>query len=272
MIPWSEALDRTARWIQAWAFCCLVGVLPGALAAAPSFDCSKANSYAETTICRSHVLAGLDEQLAHAYQAALSAGGDSAALRQDQANWLRRIRNECRNESCLEAAYTERLRTLGAGRQEQWSVFRDAGLGLAFSYPSAMEPVQGCHASRNCVALVSGKSKLPDAYAVALEVFDGNLETVAARNAVFVRNSNGWTAKGRFGERKAERLTAADWTGLKSVVDCGVSDSAGFHAAGGECLWAVLSDGRRSVVIDTQGTVPADGEWMRLIESVRLGP
>ncbi|MBW3558336.1 MAG: hypothetical protein KY449_01010 [Proteobacteria bacterium] len=38
---------------------------------------------------------------------------------------------------------------------------------------------------------------------------------------------------------------------MKAVVTCGFSNENGFHAAGGECLTAVLSDGRRAVLVDS---------------------
>lgn len=55
-----------------------------------------------------------------------------------------------------------------------------------------------------------------------------------------------------------------------ATVDCGVSDSLGFHAAAGEYLWAVLSEGERAVVIDTQGIVGNDEAPMRSIQSIQL--
>jgi hypothetical protein len=50
-----------------------------------------------------------------------------------------------------------------------------------------------------------------------------------------------------------QRFAGEGWTGMKAVFTCGVSDENGFHAAGGECLWAVVGDGRRAVVVSTDG-------------------
>ena len=42
--------------------------------------------------------------------------------------------------------------------------------------------------------------------------------------------------------------------GLKAVIACAIDDpQTGFHPVGGECLWAVLSDGPQSVVATTDG-------------------
>jgi hypothetical protein len=77
-------------------------------------------------------------------------------------------------------------------------------------------------------------------------------------------------ARGRHGEYATAALLGPGWRGVSATVDCGVSDSLGFHAAAGECLWAVVSDGECSVVIDTQGIVGNDEATMRSIQSIRF--
>jgi hypothetical protein len=107
-------------------------------------------------------------------------------------------------------------------------------------------------------------------YLVAFEVFDGDLETVAAEKAVFEKKAKGWVAKGRSGEQTAIPLTGRDWQGLKAIVDCGISDGRGFHGVAGECLWVVISNGKRSVVADTQAVVGIDEVTMATIQTIRL--
>jgi hypothetical protein len=53
-------------------------------------------------------------------------------------------------------------------------------------------------------------------------------------------------------------------------VDCGISDSSGFHAGAGDCLWVVMSNGERSVVADTPGTTAIDQNTMRSVLSIRF--
>ena len=56
-------------------------------------------------------------------------------------------------------------------------------------------------------------------------------------------------------------------------VTCGISDAeTGFHAAGGECLWAVIGDGERAVVASTQGILGLDDDTMRTLTSIRFLP
>ena len=89
-----------------------------------------------------------------------------------------------------------------------------------------------------------------------LEVHDGALEAVAAEKAGFERDADGklMTTWGRFEAVAVESFEVGGKPGLRAVITCGISDpETGFHAAGGECLYAVVSDGQRSVVISSSG-------------------
>ena len=79
---------------------------------AAGFDCARATTQTERTICASPRLAELDEYLARYYSAANGVLKDGAAcLRSDQQEWLRR-RNACADANCLENAYVDRLAEL----------------------------------------------------------------------------------------------------------------------------------------------------------------
>ena len=91
---------------------------------------------------------------------------------------------------------------------------------------------------------------------VRVQMFAGPLETVAAAEAGFERNADGrlMTTYGRFEPVAVEAFEVNGQSGLRAVVTCGISDpETGFHAAAGECLWAVVSDGAQSVVISSSG-------------------
>jgi hypothetical protein len=158
---------------------------------------------------------------------------------------------------------------LAAVDKTEWKIYRDLNLGIEFLYPNNRHIIHGCHLSKKCLALVATTAR-PDDYLVAFEVFDGALDTVAADHAVFQKDGDYWIAKGRTGKHAVETLSGSGWRGLKSVVDCGISDSNGFHAGAGECLWVVVSNGKRSIVADTQGTAPIDPDIMRSILSLRF--
>jgi hypothetical protein len=150
-----------------------------------------------------------------------------------------------------------------------WTKYNNPGLGINFAIPRGWTATVGCHDSRHCLALSHGNAGVDD-YTLALEVFAGPLEQVATNQTIFRHEGSTWVAGGRGVDHPAAAIAGPGWHGIEAVVDCGASDSTGFHAAGGECLWAVLSDGRRSIVADTQGTVPVTDELRAIIQSVRF--
>jgi hypothetical protein len=153
----------------------------------------------------------------------------------------------------------------------EWRVFRDRALGFTFAYPPGWSAVPGCHGNRRCVA-VSEKRGGPDNYAIALEEFAGRLQQTATDKSVFRWTPGGWVAEGRFASHPARSIAEDGWRGLEAVIDCGITTGGDVHAATGECLWAVLSDGRISVVADTQGTSRVEEDVRRILRSVRFVP
>lgn len=75
-----------------------------------SFDCHKALTPAETTICHSHLLSGWDRSVAAAFQTALKRLPDKqAALRDDQRRWLAK-REACgTNAECIDTLQWQRV-------------------------------------------------------------------------------------------------------------------------------------------------------------------
>lgn len=97
---------------QAGMVLALLGV--GAVSAA-GFDCNKAQSRVEKTICADAGLSELDEHLARYYEAARRTLAEGAVcLKADQARWLKSVRNVCRDATCLRTAYLNRLSELDA--------------------------------------------------------------------------------------------------------------------------------------------------------------
>jgi len=79
---------------------------------AASFDCAKAGTATEKTICADPVLSRLDEQLDDAYRVAQKRVESRRALRDAQRVWLSRRRDACRDTACLRAAYEARIAAL----------------------------------------------------------------------------------------------------------------------------------------------------------------
>jgi uncharacterized protein len=80
-----------------------------------SFDCAKAQTRVEKLICSDAGLRELDEHLGRYYEAGRAVVERAAScLQGDQAQWLKTIRNQCADASCLKAAYLDRLGSLDA--------------------------------------------------------------------------------------------------------------------------------------------------------------
>lgn len=98
----------------------LAALLPGhAARAQPAFDCNRATTAIERTICASPALSALDRELNAAY---LRIGGDPGVAA-DQRAWLTRRNRDCAvpvdragREECLASAYAQRLAELRGGK------------------------------------------------------------------------------------------------------------------------------------------------------------
>jgi hypothetical protein len=103
-----------------------------------------------------------------------------------------------------------------------------------------------------------------------------SLDTVAKEQAGFEKNDQGvlMTTYGRFEPVPVERFVGAGRTGaegdrhLRRTED----EETGFHAAGGECLWAVVGHGAHAVVATTLGRIGTDEETMKSLASLRFVP
>lgn len=85
---------------------------------ASSFDCSKAATYAEKSICTDSALSHLDDQLSSEYGRALDSSVNRNQVRLDQHEWLR-LRDNCKTKSCLETSMSDRIKALAVSRPQQ---------------------------------------------------------------------------------------------------------------------------------------------------------
>jgi uncharacterized protein YecT (DUF1311 family) len=102
----------------------------------PGFDCAKAKSPVETTICGDDDLADLDRRMSEAFAVRLKSGGDTAALRASQRGFVqerehcadpepRRTKRDQRRiiGNCIYDLTVARLDELTAGNDDKWAVF-----------------------------------------------------------------------------------------------------------------------------------------------------
>jgi uncharacterized protein len=128
---------------------------------AASFDCSKAGTSAEKLICANTRVSELDEHLGRYYGAARAELGRGAAcLMSTQREWLRKVRNACKDAACLERAYLHRLAELDP-LQPGMTALRNEELpsvkALAWIIPPALDSVAAPRPARPTPLLISGK-------------------------------------------------------------------------------------------------------------------
>ena len=75
-----------------------------------SFDCSKASTYVEKTICDDVILSKLDERMAKAYFKSREIMNPDV-VKNDQISWIK-LRNKCLSTICINALYNQRLSEL----------------------------------------------------------------------------------------------------------------------------------------------------------------
>jgi uncharacterized protein len=81
---------------------------------AASFDCAKASTLVEKTICSETQLSDLDDLLMQSYKKAMANATDANALKTQQRAWLANVRNRCQDSVCLMRVYNERLTALNS--------------------------------------------------------------------------------------------------------------------------------------------------------------
>ena len=79
---------------------------------AASFDCNKASTYVEKSICSNKDASKLDEDLASKYKDALVNSENPDGLKAEQKSWLKMVRNKCKTVECINDVTNERISEL----------------------------------------------------------------------------------------------------------------------------------------------------------------
>jgi len=115
-----------------------------------SFDCAKAKTTVEKTICANPTLSKLDDELDEAYKAAIMVD-DTSVLTRQQSSWLKE-RNNCSTQKCLNNLYTQRLKQLNSpvlsldqssNYKLPQKLYTNARFGYRINYPENMLLPQG---------------------------------------------------------------------------------------------------------------------------------
>jgi uncharacterized protein len=139
-----------------------VPALAGLFACAPllvhaaGFDCSKAASKAEKTICADPVLSDYDSQLSRVWRTALKQTRHAKELKADQQAWLKQ-RDQCEDWACLRSEYTRRLAMLAPANVAGTFVWDGAWSKVSYPQVGADLRVQALGPGRYRISL-SGHS------------------------------------------------------------------------------------------------------------------
>lgn len=144
-----------------WTFTC---ILIAVSAHAASFDCAKASTKVERMICKDKDLSHLDDTLSRAYTHALGQSTDTRNLRREQHHWLSKVRNSCKDATCIRDAYSKRIAELEShsspsntadskfAQDERrklvfggWDAGSAAFYGYGFTITDKTISLEGCH-------------------------------------------------------------------------------------------------------------------------------
>jgi uncharacterized protein len=106
---------------------------------ATSFDCAKAASFAEKSICSDSALSLLDEQLNSEYVRAIDGAPNRNQVRLDQHEWMR-LRDNCTTKSCLATSMSERVKALTGSVPQQAKLTADFDIKRVEQSVSARAP------------------------------------------------------------------------------------------------------------------------------------
>lgn len=110
-------------------------------------------------------------------------------------------------------------------------------------------------------------------YLLHLSLGSGDFHLANTKHQIFEKSSDGMrVAFGRFQNPRAEKLERNGWKGYASTIVCSTFDEeTGFHAAGGLCYWALVSDNSRYVVLDSMALSPQEEQMVRgIMKSLRF--
>ncbi len=93
---------------------CLIICLAISNVHAASFDCKKAKTDIEKMICSDGEASQFDEELALKYKKALALVSYKDQMKKQQQEWIKTLRNTCKDETCLQREYRDRIAALNS--------------------------------------------------------------------------------------------------------------------------------------------------------------
>lgn len=152
------------------------------------------------------------------------------------------------------------------------TTYADPALRVSFDHAAGYTTGPCDAETPNCVGVFAAGGEEP---LIRVETYAADLATVAREQAGFEPDAEGvlMTTYGRFEPQPVADFSGEGWQGQRATVTCGIEDAeTGFHAAGGECIWAVVSDGARSVMVTSDGLQPGAEAAELALSTLRLTP
>ena len=120
-----------------------------------------------------------------------------------------------------------------------------------------------------CMLFNSPAKKKFEPFTLRICLRDGPPFDVATDMGFFLKSGT-WTIASSMDKAKATISKATGRLTLEGIVSCGVTDQAGFHAAGGICFKAVLLGAARSLTFESSGLATNFEEMKAVVKSALL--
>lgn len=135
-------------------------------------------------------------------------------------------------------------------------LYRDNRLHIEFRIPPGWQqrPCRYAEEGPKCLELRPRRQRNNPDPAIRVYVKTASLDEALNNHILFEQRDNTWIKHGRFNEVDANPIANDRWNGFEAAASCGISDpETGFHAGAGTCYTAILSNGPRSAIIETDG-------------------
>lgn len=172
----------------------------------------------------------------------------------------------CRNDPSLQEPTSRQASPQQAAAQSSLKVYQAEG--FSFSYPKGWAVSQ----HQECLRLTApGSRSKEEEYTVQLCVQHGTLEQ-ATEQMVFSLDDGVWMRHaGMQSASPVDLFNGPGWKGMQAVQVCGIGDEeTGWHAAGGDCLMAIVYTPRIQLLFDTLGYYQEFDIVSAIVRSVRF--
>ena len=153
-------------------------------------------------------------------------------------------------------------------------IFVDRQTGVSLRYPADLRPKtcgDGFGTGYESCTTFSREGQ-PD-YFLIVTVRKLALQAAIVADDSFEKINGNWFRLGRLGTPggdKAEAISGPGWRGISGVSSCGVQDAPGGPEHLSDCLTGIVSDGTRSVSIETDGRLDVDQARHDIVRSVKF--